>query len=177
MSTWSKLFHLNENENAEKKGKFTYLSWTHAWTALMKQGLDVSYLVKDVEYHNDGTATVHTEMTIDNITFPMWLPVMDNRNQSIVSPNANDINKARMRCLVKNIAMFGLGIYIYSGEDLPEAAPAILASPEAVNLISERAASVGADIPKALAHFQVSSLSELTEQQANAYISKLNKAA
>lgn len=31
-----------------------------------------------------------------------------------------DINKAVMRCLVKNLAMFGLGLYIYAGEDLPE---------------------------------------------------------
>ena len=121
MSTWNQLFHLNENENTKKKGKFTYLSWTHAWTALMKTGLDVGYTVGDVEYHKDETATVHTEMTIDGVTFPMWLPVMDHRNNSVSNPHANDINKARMRCLVKNIAMFGLGIYIYAGEDLPEA--------------------------------------------------------
>ena len=31
-----------------------------------------------------------------------------------------DINKTIMRCLVKNLAMFGLGLYIYAGEDLPE---------------------------------------------------------
>ena len=31
-----------------------------------------------------------------------------------------DVNKTVMRCLVKNLAMFGLGLYIYAGEDLPQ---------------------------------------------------------
>jgi hypothetical protein len=48
------------------------------------------------------------------------LPVMDNRNKAIPKPNAFDVNKAQMRCLAKAIAMHGLGLYIYAGEDLPE---------------------------------------------------------
>jgi DNA-directed RNA polymerase subunit RPC12/RpoP len=66
----------------------------------------------------------------------MWLPVMDNANKSmkleaytyntrqgdktVEAISMFDINKAVMRCLVKNLAMFGLGLYIYAGEDLPE---------------------------------------------------------
>ena len=49
----------------------------------------------------------------------MWLPVMDNRNKAVVNPTSRDVSDARMRCLVKCIAMFGLGHYIYAGEDLP----------------------------------------------------------
>ena len=89
---------------------------------------------------------VMTEMTVDGITHEMWLPVMDGANKAMkdkpytyevkeyvkgkwtgnyIEKKVNvatmfDINTAIMRCLVKNIAMFGLGLYIYSGEDLPE---------------------------------------------------------
>ena len=129
---------INVNENTEQKGQFTYLSWTYAWNELMKTGADVTYKVLPVEYHQDGSATVHTEMTVvtpstvisvhtemtvDGVTFPMYLPVLDFKNKAIANPNAFDINTARMRCLVKNIAMFGLGIYIYAGEDLPMTDP------------------------------------------------------
>nr|CBA74269.1 conserved hypothetical phage protein [Arsenophonus nasoniae] len=82
------------------------------------------YVIDAVSYNNDGSAMVSLTLTVkqgDN-EFPrkMWLPVMDKRNQAISSPNAFDINKALMRCLTKAISMFGLGFYIYAGEDLPE---------------------------------------------------------
>ena len=118
-SLFKDMSQINVNEHTEQKGQFTYLSWTYAWNELMKTGADVTYKVLPVEYHQDGSATVHTEMTVDSVTFPMYLPVLNFKNQAVQNPNAFDINKARMRCLVKNIAMFGLGIYIYAGEDLP----------------------------------------------------------
>ena len=118
-SLFKDMSQINVNEHTEQKGQFTYLSWTYAWNELMKTGADVTYKVLPVEYHQDGSATVHTEMTVDSVTFPMYLPVLNFKNQAISNPNAFDINTARMRCLVKNIAMFGLGIYIYAGEDLP----------------------------------------------------------
>jgi len=121
MDNWNKLFSVNVNNNTKVKGKFTYLSWTFAWSELMKICPDATYTIEDVEYHNDGSATVHTTMTIDEITHQMFLAVMDFKNKAVQNPNAMDINNSRMRCLVKNIAMFGLGLYIYAGEDLPEA--------------------------------------------------------
>ena len=62
---------------------------------------------------------------IEDETLEMWLPVMNHRNQSLSVDQANmfDINKTLMRCLTKNLAMFGLGHYIYAGEDLPEVTP------------------------------------------------------
>jgi hypothetical protein len=78
----------------------------------------------------------HTTVTIEDETLEMWLPVMDGANKSmkktaytystrygdktVEAATTFDINKTIMRCLVKNLAMFGLGIYIYAGEDLPE---------------------------------------------------------
>ena len=77
-----------------------------------------------------------TKVTIEGITHEMWLPVLDEKNKAMknklytyktkygekeVAPATMfDINKTIMRCLTKNLAMFGLGIYIYAGEDLPE---------------------------------------------------------
>ena len=63
---------------------------------------------------------VQTQVTAGNQTYEMWLPVMDMRNNAVLQPKMTDVNKAIMRCLTKNLAMFGLGLYIYAGEDLPE---------------------------------------------------------
>ena len=63
---------------------------------------------------------VQTQVTAGEQTYEMWLPVMDMRNNTILQPRMTEINKAIMRCLTKNLAMFGLGLYIYAGEDLPE---------------------------------------------------------
>jgi hypothetical protein len=63
---------------------------------------------------------VRTEVFADDLTYEMWLPIMDMRNNAILSPKMTDVNKTIMRCLTKNLAMFGLGLYIYAGEDLPE---------------------------------------------------------
>lgn len=87
---------------------------------------------------------VMTEVTIEGETLEMWLPVMDGANKAMMNKPYTykgnawvngkkvevektveaatmfDINKTLMRCLTKNLAMFGLGLYIYAGEDLPE---------------------------------------------------------
>jgi hypothetical protein len=123
MSTWEQLFSVNVNENTNQKGKFTYLSWTFAWSELMKVCPTATYTIDEVEYHQDNSASVHTTITIDGLTHQMFLAVMDFKNKSVPNPDSMAINNARMRCLVKNIAMFGLGRYIYAGEDIPEAAP------------------------------------------------------
>ena len=118
--TWKKLSEIDVNENTEKKGNLTYLSWTWAWQQLMTHYPDSVYKFEPNEYHPDGSVTVHCSLTVDGITRTMWLPVMDNRNQSILQPTSRKVSDAKMRCLTKAIAMFGLGLYIYAGEDLPQ---------------------------------------------------------
>jgi len=61
----------------------------------------------------------HTSVTIQGETLEMWLPIMDNRNQAVREPSATQVNNTLMRCLTKNLAMHGLGLYIYAGEDIP----------------------------------------------------------
>jgi len=70
-------------------------------------------------FYPDGSASVHVTVSIGNLARSMWLPVMDYKNNAIANPSARQISDAKMRCLVKCIAMFGLGHYIYAGEDLP----------------------------------------------------------
>jgi hypothetical protein len=68
--------------------------------------------------YND-TMMVRTQVTAFGKTLPMQLPVMDNRNNAIKSPDARKISDSQMRCLAKNIAGFGVGLYIFAGSDLP----------------------------------------------------------
>jgi len=124
-SIFSALNKIDVNDKTEKKGKFRYLSWTYAWEELQKICPDAIYeIVKfdglPYKENTRGECIVFTKLTINRITHEMWLPVMDNCNKAMKNPDMMAINKAIMRCLVKNIAMFGLGLYIYAGEDLPE---------------------------------------------------------
>lgn len=137
------LYSKNVNEYVEKKQGLSYLSWAYAWAEFKKIYPDAIYEVKkDADgkcYFGDENIgyMVYTTVTAGGLTYEMWLPVMDNNNKAmkllayeyqtrngkktVEAISMFDINKAVMRCLVKNISMFGLGLYIYAGDDLPEA--------------------------------------------------------
>lgn len=139
---FQELYSLNVNEHVEQKQGLSYLSWAYAWAEFKKIYHDATYEVKKDEsgrcYFGDEQIgyMVYTSVTAGGLTYEMWLPVMDNNNKamklnaytystrggekSVEAVSMFDINKAVMRCLVKNLAMFGLGLYIYAGEDLPE---------------------------------------------------------
>ena len=126
---FEKLNGIDVNAKTEKKDKLTYLSWAWAWTEFKKVYPTATYQVKKNEdglpyFDSQCGIMVYTEVTADNLTYEMWLPVLDYRNKALKTDTATmfDINKTLMRCLTKNLAMFGLGIYIYAGEDLPEGA-------------------------------------------------------
>ena len=123
--TFNEIFSIDVNGKTEKKGNLTYLSWAWAWAEFKKIYPKATYKVTEF----DGTYCtgnekigwmVRTEVSAEDLTYEMWLPIMDSRNQTILAPKMTEINKAIMRCLAKNLAMFGLGLYIYAGEDLPE---------------------------------------------------------
>ena len=126
MEHFKKLNLLDVNAHVEKKNGLSYLSWAWAWATVKKEYPEATYkVIKDdsgkAYFGDDKTGyMVYTEVTIEGMTHEMWLPVMDFKNKSILQPTTFDINKAIMRCLTKNLAMFGVGLYIYAGEDLPE---------------------------------------------------------
>lgn len=118
---------INVNEKTEKKGNLTYLSWAWAWGEVKKLFPDATYTIYENEngwnYHTDGrTCWVKTGVLVNGIEHIEYLPVMDNRNNSIAADKVTsfDVNKAIQRSLTKAVARHGLGLYIYAGEDLPE---------------------------------------------------------
>ena len=106
--------------HVEKKAHLTFLSWTWAVGYLMETFPNSTYYFKDDKVFADGSMEVSVILSIEGHEYLMWLPVMDNRHNAIPTPSATDINKARMRCLTKAIAMAGLGFSVYNGEDLPQ---------------------------------------------------------
>ena len=127
-SIFEKLNAVNVNDKTESKNGLTYLSWAWAWAEVKKVDPKATYTIYENadgwNYHTDGkTAWVKTGVTIDGIEHIEYLPVMDYKNKSISTDNITsfDVNKAIQRSLTKACARHGLGLYIYAGEDLPEA--------------------------------------------------------
>ena len=127
-SVFETLNSINVNDKTEKKNGLTYLSWAWAWGEVKKLFPDATYTIYENadgwNYHTDGrTAWVKTGVTVNGIEHVEMLPVMDFKNRSIPLENLTsfDVNKAIQRSLTKACARHGLGLYIYAGEDLPEA--------------------------------------------------------
>ena len=123
---WTTLSAIDCSAHVEKKGKLNYLSWTWAWATLMEHYPESRFEMLVPTTHPEDSVTVKVAVTISNgedeRSREMWLPVMDHKNNAIQMPDARQISDAKMRCLVKCLALFGLGHYIYAGEDLPSAA-------------------------------------------------------
>ena len=146
-SVFERLSAINVNEHVEKKKDLKYLSWAWAWSATKRECPDATYKILDTDYDDTLGFMCHTTVTIEGETLEMWLPVMDGANKSMLkrsytystrfgdktveSATTFDINKTIMRCLVKNLAMFGMGIYIYANEDLPEGETTATVKPDA----------------------------------------------
>ncbi len=126
MSTFEKLSKVDVNQFKETKGRFAYLSWADAVSEMLKVAPDATWeVVKDVNgypFTQTPCGTfVEVRLTIDGITRSQVHPVLNHSNKPIPTPNAFEINTSIQRCLAKVIALHGLGLYIYRGEDLPPA--------------------------------------------------------
>jgi len=129
MSTFEKLSKIDCSSHIEKKGRFSYLSWTWAWSTLKEHAPDATFKKKlfqgpdltELPYMlaPDGNAYVQVTVTVEGVDMSEIFPVLNHSNKSIQNPNSFDVNTALQRCLVKAIAFHGLGLYIYAGEDLP----------------------------------------------------------
>lgn len=115
---WDRLSQIDLSEFIERKGGYSYLSWTHAWRTMMEHYPDSEYELRHETLPN-GNVMTYCEVRVGFLRRNMWLAVMTNTHRAIENPTASDIANTYMRCLVKCLAMFGLGHYIYSGEDLP----------------------------------------------------------
>lgn len=177
---WQNLSAINCSGQIEKKGKLSYLSWTWAWAALMEHYPASKYTILEPTIHSDGSYMVNLSLTVSDgenaAERIMWLPVMDNRGQAICNPDARKISDTTMRCLVKAIAMFGLGLYIYAGEDIPMAETQAADQPiskDQVAEISRLMAETESDWDKLLAYLKVETLEQLTAGQGVKIITQL----
>lgn len=140
------LLEIDLKEYIEKKNNLSYVSWANAWKVAIENDENAEWSVdlydgKPYLYDENLGYMVSTKVTLGGKTIPMQLPVMDGANKAQKSTRYSyfvknyqdptkpiekfvepatmfDINTAIMRCLVKNLAMFGIGLYIYAGEDL-----------------------------------------------------------
>ena len=120
---FARMNQINVSEHIEKKGSFSYLSWPYAvaqlrladpaafWEVRRFDGLP--YLKTETGYF------VEVAVTVQSVTLSQIHPVLDGTNRPLFEPTAFDINTSIQRCLVKAIALHGLGLYVYAGEDLP----------------------------------------------------------
>ena len=123
---FDELYSIDINPHIEKDYKgLSYLSWATAYKLAMDNDPTMTY---EIVQDNDGMpffsrGNVHivkTKVTMFGETKEMFLPIMDNKHNAVDKPNSRQINDNIMRCLAKNIAMFGIGLPLYVGEDLAQ---------------------------------------------------------
>ena len=121
---FARLSAINVNEHIEKKGGFSYLSWPYAVAQLRLADASATWEVRRFDglpyLATEAGVFVEVAVTVNGVTLSQIHPVLDGRNRPLLAPSAFDINSSLQRCLVKAIALHGLGLYIYAGEDLPQ---------------------------------------------------------
>lgn len=137
--TFKEINRIDVSEHIEQKMKLSYLSWAWAWQEMKKIDENAEVIVHEFPeyaavgdtvqtifkpYLKDvGGAWVKVTVKLNGRSETEYLPVMDMRNKAVVEPDATTINKNIKRCFVKALALHGLGLYIYAGEDIPESEP------------------------------------------------------
>lgn len=119
MKTFQELRKISVIDKMKKKGRFNYLSWAYAVDVLLQEDKDANWEFKAPQMFGE-TMMVFCTVTAFGASRTAFLPVMNNNNQAIANPDANQVNKAMQRCLVKAIALHGIALYIFEGEDIPE---------------------------------------------------------
>ena len=133
MSAFSVLSKIDVSEHTEKKGNYTYLSLAWAVIVLLEEfpkatwqihtfvdnGIESPYM------RTNAGCFVQVSVEIDKVIRTQVHPVLDHMNKTVDEPNAFQVNTSIQRCLAKAIALHGLGLYIYAGEDLPQAPDAL----------------------------------------------------
>ena len=167
------LYRVDCSKHIEKKNGFSYLSWPFAVAELRKHVPDATWRVIRDEAGNPFRATecgyfVEVAVTVDGIELSQIHPVLDHRNKPVPQPDAFHINTSIQRCLVKAIALHGLGLSIYAGEDVPPDVVEDRKAEAAKPISDEQAANiealiqdVGADRAAFLRHFKIAALPDL----------------
>ena len=196
MNYFARLNQVNVSDYIEHKGAFAYLSWPFAVQQLRLADPGASWVVCRFE---DGLPYLKTEVgyfvevavTVQGMTLSQIHPVLDGKNRPLFEPTSFDINSSIQRCLVKAIALHGLGLYVYAGEDLPNGdklveepvppkAPVAQISgpritPAQLRFVERLIDETGSDLGKVLDFFGVAALTELSSHAASRAITSLEK--
>ncbi|MBA4381851.1 MAG: DUF1071 domain-containing protein [Sideroxydans sp.] len=200
-SVFKKLYETNVNEHIEKKGNFSYLSWPYAIAQLRLADPTATWEVKrfadDLPYQKtDLGVFVEVSVAVQGVTLSQIHPVLDSKNKPLMEPSAFDINTSIQRCLVKAVALHGLGLYIYAGEDLPQAdsnvevsKPLVAVKParpthqgdvalltdKQLGYINKLVSDTKSDVPQLLAFFNFNSLESIPKSEVNRVIRVLEQ--
>ncbi|PFV28629.1 hypothetical protein CN971_32050 [Bacillus thuringiensis] len=179
---FSKLAQIDCTEHVEKKGRFSYLSWAWAVKKLREVDSTATWEVKrfdGVPYlKTDCGYFVEVEVTVQGLPLSQIHPILNNQNKPIAEPNSFDINTSIQRCLVKAIALHGLGLYIYAGEDLPEIQEPMITAQQvgAIKLNIKKLATLRkVDEDTIKGHLGIKDVAELTLKQAEEVLKKSTK--
>jgi hypothetical protein len=164
---WQTLSAINVNDHTERKANLTYLSWSWAWATLMNHYPESTFEFSEPVIYPDGTNEIRVTVCVtegdQTLVRTCWLPVMDHRNNAIPNPDARKVSDTKMRCLVKCLALFGLGHYIYAGEDIPEAEKETVKA--TINKLQTVADYIKAAIARDDDHAVLEAWLELTEEE------------
>lgn len=173
LNYFQELNDVNVNDKVEQKNGLSYLSWAYAWAEIKKRHPDAQYTIYENaegwNYFTDGkTCWVKTGVTVNGLEHIEYLPVMDMRNKSIQldAVTSFDVNKAIQRSLTKACARHGLGLYVYAGEDLPEAEKDTSGSEPCGQELLQQLYDLGATPEILCSMFKVASVDVITKEQA-----------
>lgn len=179
---FSKLAQIDCSEHVEKKGRFSYLSWAWAVKKLREIDPKATWEVKRFDgapyLKTDCGYFVEVEVTVQGLPLSQIHPILNNQNKPIAEPNSFDINTSIQRCLVKAIALHGLGLYIYAGEDLPEIQENPVSSQQVgvIKLNTKKLATLRkVDEDTIKGYLSITEITDLTKTQADEVIKKLTK--
>ena len=181
-TTYERLAAINVNQHIEQKNGLSYLSWSWAVDQLLRNDPEASWRYEEPKAYAD-TLMVFCTVKAFGRERTAQLPVMDFKNRAIPNPDAFQVNTAMQRALVKAIALHGLGLYVYAGEDLPEGAanqqqpeqPAKL-SQEQITKVKALLTQTGQSLEHVLAFFRVNSITEIQASDFDRVVSTLENA-
>lgn len=178
-SVFEELYYIDCSNKVEEKNGLKYLSWAWAWAEVKKRYPDANYTIYETtnpqgyvcNYFTDGrTCWVKTGVTINGLEHIEELPVMDYKNKSIPLEQVTsfDVNKTIQRSVTKALGRFGIGLFLYAGEDLPE---------EPKNPMTEEQKKIidSLDDAKKQVIIKTYKTLELTSEQASNVIASLKK--
>ena len=194
-NTFRKLLSIDVSKHVERKGQFDYLSWPFAVSQLRLADSEATWEVKRFNglpfMETDLGFFVEVAVTVQGVTLSQIHPVLDQRNRPIASPTTFDINTSIQRCLVKAIALHGLGLNVYAGEDLPldqeetgtnvttftpqdrQKPSGSAITPAQLRYIENLVDELGVDVHKLLDYFGFESLDSIPKSEASRVIKAL----